>query len=91
MYGVVQYYKSGLLASSLQLEVKCVVFCTSTTRGFYFASGYSLCSRSILFATWNIHTLVENAGDDQRICRVRPNPLRHFLQSLLFLTVLIGN
>ena len=44
------------------------------TRGFNFASGRSLCSGSISFVTWNIRTLVESAGDDRRICRVRPNP-----------------
>ena len=42
-------------------------------RGHNFISGRSLCSGSISFATWNIHTLVESAGGDQWICRVRPN------------------
>lgn len=59
---------SGLLASSLQPEVKCVAFCMSVTRRFNLVSGntYSLCSRAILFPTWNIHTLVESTRDVQR-------------------------
>ena len=28
--------------------------------------------RTLRFATWNIRTLVENAGGDRRICRARP-------------------
>ena len=44
------------------------------TTGFNLALGCSLHSRCISFATWNARTLVENTGDDQRICRVRLNP-----------------
>ena len=33
-------------------------------------------TRAITFATWNVRTLVENAGGDRRICRSRPG--RHF-------------
>ena len=32
--------------------------------------------RTLQFATWNIRTLVENAGGDRRICRTRPTSLR---------------
>ena len=49
------------------------MFCTSITRGFNLVSRRSLCSGSISFTTWNIHTLVESAGNDRRICRIRPN------------------
>ena len=31
------------------------------------------CAQFISCATWNIRTLVENAGGDNRICRSRPN------------------
>ena len=30
--------------------------------------------RTITFATWNVRTLVENAGGDRRICRSRARP-----------------
>ena len=50
------------------------IFCMSMTTGFNLALGRSLRSRCVSFATWNVRTLVENTGDDRRICRVRPNP-----------------
>ena len=31
-------------------------------------------AHTITLATWNIRTLVENAGGDRRICRSRPGP-----------------
>ena len=60
-----------LQACNLRLSV---YFCTSMTTGFNLALGRSLRSGYISFATWNVRTLVENTGDDRRICRVRPNP-----------------
>ena len=48
----------------------CCVFCTSMTCELNMFSG---CSPSIFCATWNIRTLVESAGEDRRIYRVRPD------------------
>ena len=31
-------------------------------------------AHAVTFATWNVRTLVENAGGDRRICRSRPGP-----------------
>ena len=36
--------------------------------------GHKLRTRVITFSTWNVRTLVENAGGDRRICRPRPGP-----------------
>ena len=60
-----------LQVCNLRLSVN---FCTSMTTGFNLALGRSLSSGYISFATWNVRTLVENTGDDRRICRVRRNP-----------------
>ena len=34
--------------------------------------GFKHCT--FVFATWNVHTLVENTGGDRQICRSRPRP-----------------
>jgi len=50
--------KGGLFASSLQLEVNCVVFCTSMTSELNLLSGRSLCSQSISFILKDINHFV---------------------------------
>ena len=70
---VVQFFKAVYLLQACNLRLS-VYFCTSMTAGFNLALGRSLRSGCISFATWNVRTLVENTGDDRRICRARPNP-----------------
>ena len=56
-------------------------FCTRMTSGLNLLLGSHPCSLSISIAIWNIHTLVESASDDCRICRVRPDPKTNHLLS----------
>ena len=40
----------------------------------YKQKGCKHCAHVITFAMWNVRTLVENAGGDRWICRLRPGP-----------------
>ena len=69
----VQFLRVVYLLQACNLRLSVLCFCMSKTSGLNLLSGCSLFSRFISFANWNIRTLVESAGDDLRICRVRPD------------------
>ena len=72
--GVVQFFKAVRLLQACNLRLSVLCFCTRMTSGLNLLSGSRPFSQSISFATWNIRTLIESAGDDRRICRIRPDP-----------------